>query len=669
MSSDNDLAIFEAGISEPDEMDNLERIIRPTIGVFTNIGEAHDEHFIHIHQKIGEKLRLFTKAELLIYCTDYYDIRERVIATNMPKNIHLFTWARKNNADVKLVKVEKSGKTAMLSVEYMNKISNFTIPFIDEASIENAMHCWMVMRHLKYSDELIRERMLGLTPVAMRLELKEGINNCSIINDSYNSDLNSLSIAIDFLNQQKQHPKRTLILSDILQSARGEDDLYTEVANMIENKGISRIIGIGTAISHQERKFKIEKSFYNSTEEFISSFSSSMFANETILLKGARAFEFEQISSLIQQKAHETVLEINLNAIAHNLNHFRSLLKPATKVMAMVKAFSYGSGSYEIANLLQFQRIDYLSVAYADEGAELRKAGITVPIMVMNPDEQSFDTIIKYNLEPEIYSFRVLDAFIIAINKRDKEKKNKLPIHIKLDTGMHRLGFSNDEISGLVTKLKECQEISVASIFTHLAGADEEAFDDFTRKQISKYTEMTDVIASETGFEFLRHVLNSAGISRFSDAQFDMVRLGIGMYGIQDNEQKNLMNVSTLRTIIAQIKHLPKNDTVGYNRKGFLTQDSVIATINIGYADGYNRRLGNGKGKVLINNQFAPIIGNICMDMCMIDITGIEANEGDEVILFGEGFPVTELAAQLETIPYEVFTGLSRRIKRIYYSE
>lgn len=670
MNADYDLGIFEAGISEPDEMENLQHVINPTIGIFTNIGQAHDENFIHFHQKIGEKLKLFTKVEVLIYCTDYYDIRERVITTEILKNIKLFTWARKGNADVIVKNIQKNNKTSEINLEWNNSSDYFTIPFTDEASIENAMHCWMLMKYLGYDSKIIRERMLSLQSVAMRLELKEGINNCSVINDSYNSDLNSLGIAIDFLNQQKQHPNRTLVLSDILQSGKGEDDLYEEVASLISNKGITKLIGIGKALSRQKNKFNIEKIFYSSTAEFLEEFSSSMFSNETILLKGARAFEFELISNLIQQKAHETVLEINLNALVHNLNFYKSLIKPTTKIMAMVKAFSYGSGSYEIANILQYNRIDYLSVAYADEGAELRKAGITVPIMVMNPDEQSFDTILQNDLEPEIYNIRVFNLLINAINRKHKKTEKPVLIHLKLDTGMHRLGFEVADLVDICDNIKSFNgKIKVQSVFTHLASADDRNDDDFTKKQISLFEKMSEIILDELQYTFMRHVLNSAGIVRFPYAHFDMVRLGIGLYGVSSEVQNELMNVSTLKTIISQIKTLESTETIGYNRRGKLEKESKIATINIGYADGLNRKLGNGVGKVLVNGQLAPFIGSICMDMCMVDITGIEAEEGDDVIIFGKEIPVSTIAEQIGTIPYEVFTSLSRRIKRIYYSE
>jgi len=667
---EHELGIFEAGISEADEMGKLQAIIQPTIGIFTNIGQAHDENFFHTEQKISEKLNLFTKVEWLIYCTDFLEIKERIMHFDILKNNKSFTWSKKTNADLKIKNIQKDNHKTTISGLYKNNTIEIIIPFSDDASIENAIQCWCLMLLLGYSNDSIAKRMLLLSPVAMRLELKEGINNCSVINDSYNSDFNSLSIAIDFLNQQKQHRKKTIILSDIMQSGRDDDELYGEVARLISEKGIDRIIGIGKSIKRQANKFSIEKYFYKSTEEFLKEFSFSEFNNETILLKGARIFEFENISKVLQQKAHETVLEINLNSLIHNLNYYRSLLKPSVKMMAMVKAFSYGSGSYEIANVLQYHLIDYLVVAYTDEGVELRKAGITTPIMVMNPEVQSFDMMIKCNLEPEIFSFRLLRLFEAAINNT-KLADHPIPIHIKLDTGMHRLGFESNDLPELIKIIKANPKIEIKSVFSHLAGSDEPAHDDFTHEQIERFKEMSEKIIKEFKYPILRHILNSAGISRFREAQFEMVRLGIGLYGVGSDqaEQSLLQNVSTLKTNISQIKTIYKGDTVGYGRKWKANKDSLIAAIPIGYADGLNRKLGNGKGKVFVNGKFVPIIGNICMDICMIDITNISAMEGDEVLIFGDVYPISQLAEEMETIPYEVLTSVSRRVKRVYFHE
>jgi alanine racemase len=672
MKSGYNLAIFEAGISEPDEMGKLQPIINPTIGIFTNIGAAHSENFISTKQKVGEKLKLFTKVDTLIYCSDYSEIQETIIKSEILESITAFTWSRKQEADFRIISTEKNpNNTTRISGVFKDEKISITIPFVDDASIENAIHCWASMLLLNYENDLIAQRMLKLQSIAMRLEMKEGINHCSIINDSYNSDINSLSIAIDFLNQQNQHKRKTIILSDILQSGQNDDDLYEEIAGLLEQKGIDKIIGIGKAISNQADKFTIKKDFFPTTDDFLHKCSFALFQNESILLKGARVFEFEQISRALQQKAHETIFEVNLSALIHNLNYFRDKIDPGTKIMAMVKAFSYGSGSFEIANILQFHRVDYLAVAYADEGVELRKSGITLPIMVMNPDEQSFDAIIKHNLEPEIYNFRSLKLLEKATRKNIIPDNKPVKAHIKFDTGLHRLGFVTEELDELIDLLKGNKHIYVQSVFSHLAASEDPSEDDFTKGQIDLFREMSDKIKSHTGHPVIMHILNSAGINRFPDAQFDMVRLGISLYGISSNptDADKLENVSTLKSSISQIKTIQKGETIGYNRKGIAKKEMKIATIAIGYADGFNRSLSNGVGSVLIHGKFVPVVGNVSMDLCMIDITGIEAEEGDDVIIFGKDYPVTELAKATGTIPYEIMTGISRRVKRIYYQE
>ncbi len=666
MNEQNQLAIFEAGISQPGEMQKLQAVIQPTIGIFTNIGNAHDENFTGIRQKLNEKFQLFGGVNLLICRNDIPEINEYLRQFSQQKS--MFTWGKNPGGNLWLKNIRKSKGHSLLTLDYQDKELKLFIPFTDTASIENSVHCCAMMLVLGYAREVIAQRINRLQPVAMRLELKEGINNCSIINDSYSSDIYSLNIALDFLNQQKQHAKKTVILSDILQSGKKEKELYSEIASLLAKKHVNRIIGIGEAISHQAHQFKMEKTFYPSTHDFLNSFQPALFYDETILLKGARIFEFEKIGRLLQQKAHETILEINLNALIDNLNYFRSKLNPSTKLMAMVKAFSYGSGSFEIANTLQFHHADYLTVAYADEGVELRKGGITLPIMVMNPEEQSFDEMIQHKLEPEIYNFRVLRLLEEALQRSNTKN---FPVHIKLDTGMHRLGFEESELEELVNRLTKLDNIRVQSAFSHLATADEPEQDEFTRLQLERFTRMSNYLKKNIPYPFLLHVLNSVGITRFPEAQFDMVRLGIGLYGIATAkaDEDKLKNVTTLKTIISQIKHILAGDSVGYSRKWIAAKDSVIATIPIGYADGLSRKLGNGKGKVMINGNALPIIGNICMDMCMVDITGFEAIEGDEVIIFGDDFPITRLADALETIPYEILTGISRRVKRIYYQE
>jgi len=672
LKKESKMGIFEAGISEPDEMGKLQTIINPTIGIFTNIGAAHGENFISVLQKVGEKLKLFTKVNILIYSPDFPDIQETIIRSELLDTIHAFTWSKKQDADLRIKNIFRKGnKKTRITGIYKKKETEIEIPFTDEASVENAIHCWATMLYLGYFNETIASRMTGLQSIAMRLELKEGINHCSIINDSYNSDINSLKIALDFLQQQKQHQKKTVILSDILQSGKNESELYGEIADLLKQKKINRIIGIGAAINKQSQAFEMESLFYQNTAEFLRKYSFADFQNETILLKGARIFEFEQISHALQQKAHETVLEINLNALVHNLNHFRKKINPDTRIMAMVKAFSYGSGSFEIANILQYHNIDYLAVAYADEGVELRKAGIKTPIMVMNPDEQSFDAIIKHNLEPEIYNFRSLKLLEEATRTNIVPDNKPVKVHIKLDTGMHRLGFSEDEIDELIEKLVGMNFIYLQSIFSHLASSEDPADDEFTKVQIDRYKQMAEKIRRPFGHFIMMHILNSAGISRFNYAQCDMVRLGISLYGIATSgtDSHMLENVSTLKSTISQIKNIPAGASIGYNRSWKTNEAIKIAVIPIGYADGLNRSLSNGKGFVYIHSTKVPIVGNVCMDMCMVDITDLDAKEGDDVIIFGKEHPIAELAKTLDTIPYEILTNISQRVKRVYYHE
>lgn len=669
MHAENQLAIFEAGISQPGEMNKLAEIIQPTIGVFTNIGSAHDENFDNKEQKIKEKLRLFENVETLIYCKDYQPLHDQIKIFSTEKNtLKLFSWSRRSRSDLQVGRIVRDGDETEIQAVFENNFINLRIPFTDDASIENAIICWSVLLSMDYPNDVIKERMMFLSPVAMRLEMKNGINNCSVINDSYNSDIGSLTIALDFLNQQKQHAKRTVILSDILQSGRNEENLYGEVAGLLQAKGVDLLIGIGPAISRQQAVFNIPKKFYESTEDFLREFSPTEFRDETILLKGARLFGFEKISKSLQQKAHETVLEINLNALVHNLNYYRSRLKPETKIMAMVKAASYGSGSFEIANVLQFHHVDYLAVAYTDEGIELRKSGITLPIMIMNPEVASFDLMLRYKLEPEIYNFRLLNQLQDNLKKHEGDP---FKIHIKLDTGMNRLGFTEEDINELVVRLNNNRNIKVQSVFSHLSSSDEVEHDGFTNMQIQLFKKLSQKIINNLTYPVMRHILNSSGILRFNESQFEMVRIGIGLYGFSStaNEQNQLEQVATLKTTISQIKHVPMNETIGYNRKGKLKRDTVVATVAIGYADGINRRYGNGTGKMLVNGKQASIIGNICMDMCMLDITDIQAREGDEVIVFGPELPVTVLAEATGTIPYEILVNVSQRVKRVYFQE
>jgi len=671
MNKKYDLAIFEAGISQTDEMDKLQKIIQPTIGIFTNIGEAHGENFINNTHKAGEKLKLFTKVETLIYSPDQKNIQEVLIRSELLDSIKTFTWSSKQEADLQIKDISKQTHTTTISATYQNEPVSIQIPFTDNASIENAMHVWCLLLLLGYKQEVINDRMIQLNPVSMRLEMKEGANNCSIINDSYNSDLDSLKIALDFLNLQNQHQKKTLILSDILQSGKGEVELYTNIAELVEQKKISKLIGIGPAISRQADRFKMQSHFFNNTQDFIEHYSFSSFKNESILLKGARYFEFEQLSMALQKKTHQTVLEINLDHMLSNLNYFKGKLGKNTKVMVMVKAFSYGSGSFEIANLMQYFRADYLAVAYADEGVELRKAGINLPIMVMSPDINNIDTLLKYDLEPEIYNFNILNILEQTIKKTIHPKNKPIKIHLKLNTGMNRLGFDEKDIEPLLKQINDNSLLRIQSVFSHLANSDEPSYDKYTEDQFNLFHTMCQKIQGLGPQSFFKHILNSAGISRFPEYQMDMVRLGLGLYGLSPiaEEQKHLVNVNLLKTTITQIKHIKAGDSVGYSRAFVADKEMKIATIPIGYADGIHRFLGNGKYQMSINGKPAATLGNICMDMCMLDISHINCKEGDDVIVFQNQDQINEIARIGNTIAYEVISGISQRVKRVYYKE
>ncbi|MDY6801063.1 MAG: bifunctional UDP-N-acetylmuramoyl-tripeptide:D-alanyl-D-alanine ligase/alanine racemase [Bacteroidota bacterium] len=664
MSEINNFAIFEAGISMPGEMQLLEKIIHPDIGLITNVGEAHQENFKDYKEKCVEKLKLFDHSKQIIYCKDHSLIHQEIEARFPDKNV--FTWSENSDANLKILNKSRKDHSTFIDFQFNNKENHIIIPFTDSASIEDAIHVLAVLLATGIIPEDFQQKFETLPSVAMRLELKKGINNCTLINDSYNSDLNSLSIALNYLEQQNQHSQKTLIISDILQSGKEEKELYQEVSKLLKKYYVNRLIGIGEALSNQGDLFTLEKRFFKTTSDFLHHLTKNDFADEAILLKGARDFHFEKISSVLEEKSHRTVLEINLNAMVHNLNYFRSKLDHGTKIMAMVKALSYGSGTFEIANILQYQRVDYLGVAFTDEGVALREAGIKMPIIVMNPEQNSFDLMIEYQLEPEIYNFLVLNKFYEALKNAGKYN---YPVHLKLDTGMHRLGFMKHEINQLIDEIKEKKFIKIRSVFSHLAASDEDVHDYFTRKQIDLFDNISNKIIQALDYPILRHISNSAGIERFPEAQFDMVRLGIGLYGISATNQEKLATVSTLKSTVIQTKQVVKDETIGYSRKARAQNDMTIAIVPVGYADGLNRRLGNGRGKLFINGFFVPIVGNICMDMCMVDITGCNIYEGDEVIVFGKEQSVVDLANMLETIPYEIFTSVSTRVKRVYFQE
>ncbi len=667
MNEESELAIFEAGISEMGEMDSLREMIQPTVGILTNIGGAHQENFLSVQDKCMEKLSLFKDCDVVIYNGD-----DPLISQCVAKAIltaREIAWSLEDDEKPLFIKsIKKGDNSTEIQYRYLGMDNSYCIPFIDDASIENSLNCLAVCLYLMIDGETIAERMAKLEPVAMRLEVKEGKNGCTLINDSYNSDLASLDIALDFMSRRPdcKGRKRTLILSDILETGQSAALLYRRVAQLVESRGIEKIIGVGTEISSCSSRFTMEKYFFPNTEALLASEVFASLRNEVILIKGSRSFRFDEISERLELKVHETILEINLQAMVDNLNYYRSMLKPETKVVCMVKASAYGAGSYEVAKTLQDHRVDYLAVAVADEGSELRKAGITSSIIIMNPELTAFKTMFDYKLEPEVYSFHLLEELIKAA---EKEGITNFPIHIKLDTGMHRLGFVEEDIPALIHRLKAQTAVIPRSVFSHFVGSDSPSFDDFSQKQIARYVAQSDQLQAAFSHKILRHLCNTAGISRFPQAQFEMVRLGLGLYGVNPVDNEEIHHVSTLVTTILQIHDVPKEDTVGYSRKGHLSRDSRIAAIPIGYADGLNRHLGNGKGYCLVNGHKAPYVGNICMDVCMIDVTDIPCKEGDKAIIFGKDLPVSKLAEMLDTIPYEILTGVSGRVKRVYFQD
>jgi Alr-MurF fusion protein len=660
------LGIFEAGISLPGEMESLQTVIDPDIGVITNIGDAHSENFQDIRQKAAEKLKLFSGASVIVYCRDHELVRFLILNDEKLRNKKLIDWSFNDPAAVIFVSLIPAvkGKTAVSTV-FNDKKSDFEIPFTDRASVENAVTVIAVSLALGTSAKIISNGLSSLVSVAMRMELKGGINNCQLIEDFYNSDPGSLGMALEYLKSQNGR-KTTLILSDFVQSGRDEKELYGEVALLLRKAGIDRFIGIGKALVGNSNLFGPDSAFYYSTEDFIRSFEGSNFRNEIILLKGARIFEFEKIARLLEQKLHQTVLEVSLDAISHNLNEFRRYLNPGTGIMAMVKAFAYGAGPAEIATLLEYHRVSYLAVAYADEGIELRNAGVTLPVMVMNPDPASDDLLIEYSLEPEIYSFLSLERFAASASRHGLIN---YPVHIKIDTGMHRLGFMPAEVPELAGKLYKTESVKVISVFSHLAAGENPSLDHFTHHQAKTFLTASDQIRSVIGYSFIRHILNSAGIVRFPQYQFEMVRPGIGMYGADHLEGLSLKTAGRFKTRISQIKKIDGGEPVGYGCKDISENDRTIAILPVGYADGLNRKLGNRNGNLFIKGRRVPVVGNVCMDMCMVDITGLNAIEGDEAEIFGDNIPIGEIALQCETIPYEILTSIPGRVKRIFFRE
>lgn len=669
MNEQAQLGIFEAGISQTGEMPALQEMIKPTIGILTNIGGAHQENFLSVQEKCMEKLTLFKGCDVVIYNGDN-EMISNCVSKSMLTSREIAWSCRDMQRPLYIHAITKNEDHTIIAYHYLGMDNVFTIPFVDDASIENALSCLAACLYLMLPAQQITERMACLEPIAMRLEVKEGKNNCVLINDSYNSDLASLDIALDFLYRRslsKEGMQRTLILSDILETGQSTTTLYQKVAQLVHSRGVNKLIGVGMEISACAARFgEVEKYFFANTEAFLTSDVCKALRNEVILIKGCRSFHFDLISEELELKVHETILEVNLGAMVANLNHYRSKLRPQTKIMCMVKAAAYGAGSYEIAKTLQEHHVDYLAVAVADEGSELRKAGVTASIIIMNPELTAFKTIFDYTLEPEVYNFHLLDALIKAA---EKEGITNLPIHVKLDTGMHRLGFAKEDIPRLILRLKRQHAVIPRSVFSHFVGSDSPSFDAFSRKQIDEFEKASAELQAAFSHKILRHICNTAAIERFPEVQFDLVRLGIGLYGISPVNNSIINNVSTLKTTILQLSKVSATDTVGYSRNGQLTRPSWIATLPIGYADGLNRHLGNGHAYCLVNGKQAPYVGNICMDVCMIDVTGIECHEGDQAVIFGDQLPITVLSNALDTIPYEVLTSISTRVKRVYYQE
>ncbi|MDD6737290.1 MAG: bifunctional UDP-N-acetylmuramoyl-tripeptide:D-alanyl-D-alanine ligase/alanine racemase [Prevotella sp.] len=669
LDTQSEVALFEAGISQPGEMAALSDIIQPTIGVFTSLGDAHQENFRSLEEKCMEKLQLMLHAATVVYDTD-----DQVVGRCLRKSGYAgekLGWSLTDPRAAFFVERQESDANGVtVTYRFRDAAGSYHLPFIDEASVKCSYACAVVALHLGIDAEQLDERMRLLEPVAMRLEVKEGQRGCTLINDSYNSDVNALDIALDFMARRPDSKGRrhTLILSDICQSGDNPEALYHKVSELAVKRGVDKLIGVGQTISSQAAAIEVkEKYFFNDVTQLIGSKVFASLHDEVILIKGARPFGFDQLTELLEQKVHETILEVNLGAVVENLNYYRSFLKPTTKMVCMVKADAYGAGAVEVAKTLQDHRVDYLAVAVADEGVTLRKAGITSNIIIMNPEMTAFKTMFDYDLEPEVYNFRLLEALVKAA---EKQGITGWPIHVKLDTGMHRLGFDPEkDIDSLVHRLKHQTALIPRSVFSHFVGADSDDFDEFSAKQFECFERGSKALQAAFDHKILRHIDNSAGILHFPERQLDMCRLGIGLYGIDSRDNHILHTVSTLKTTILQLREVKKEDTVGYSRKGTLQRDSRIAAIPIGYADGLNRHLGNGHCYCLVNGKKAPYVGNICMDVAMIDVTDIPCQEGDMVEIFGEQLPVTVLSDALDTIPYEVLTGLSSRVKKIYYQD
>ena len=658
------LALIEAGISQKNEMEILARLIKPTIGVITNIGSAHDAGFASKEEKAREKSKLFETCQTIVYCHNHsliHDVLERI------PDQRRFSWTQEGNADLVIKNIQKSGRDTLITGVVKEGAVTVCIPYTDTAAVENAIHCLAICTVLG-KVEKVKERFKTLPGVEMRLESKSGINSCRIIDDVYNSDLESISIALSFAQQQSDFQRKTIIISDLLQSAQSPEQLYKKLGSLLNEKGITRVIGVGERISLLDKFLlpDISRTFFPDTRSLLSGLGQLAFERELVLIKGARFYALEKVVDRLTLQRHSSVLEVNLGAIARNLKTFEQKIEPSTRIMVMVKASAYGSGSHEVVRFLQSRKIDYMAVAYLDEAIDLRKSGISLPVMVMNPDENSIESYFDYDVEPEIYSFELLDKFIQYASTLGK----RILVHIKIDTGMHRLGFCSEDLSQLANILKSAIWIRVGSVFSHLAAADDPKHDSFTLKQCRLFEKKSNQFVDWLDYKPLRHLLNSNGIVRFPQYQFDMVRLGIGLYGIGVVEEMGLEPTHTLKATISQIKKIPAGDSVGYGRFEVAANNMRIGVLNIGYADGLMRNAGNRRFSVLIREKLAPIVGNICMDMCMVDVTHIpEVEKGDEAIIFGSSHPIESLAEAAGTIPYEIFTGISPRVKRIFINE
>lgn len=669
MNSQHTLGIFEAGISTADEMENLEKVIQPTLGILTNIGNAHDDGFENRSQKLNEKLRLFNNAKTLVFNGDDEEINGQVNLLNV---VNKFSWGKNANANLQIIKFTKDNLTTTIDASYKKELISISVPFVDEASVQNACTCWAVLLALNIDFKIIESGIKQLQSVEMRMQLQPIINNCVLLNDSYSNDVTSFYIALDYLDSNAGNFKKTIILSDFSGITKDDSSVYTTLIQELKTRNINKFVGVGETIWQHKKEFftaGIDAYFYQTTTDFLQANTTHSFKDEYILLKGGRVFNFERISKWLQHKTHQTVMEINLTALVHNLKEYQKHLLPSTKTMAMVKAFSYGSGSVEIARALQFQKVDYLAVAYADEGIDLRKAGISLPIMILNVDEENFDSLIEYNLEPEIFSFNICNAFHQYLLQQGIQD---FPVHIKLNTGMNRLGFETKDVYELCFNIRRQKTMHIKSVLSHLVSSEAAIDDKFTQKQLALFEFACETIEKNMGYSFIKHIANSAAIFRHPQSQYNMVRLGIGLYGVDSavENQLQLQTVSTLKTTIAQIRTIKITDTVGYNRRGVVKRESKIATVRIGYADGLNRALGNGVGSMLVNGKLAPIIGNVCMDMTMLDITDIDkVEEGDIVEVFGKSLPVQQVAKWCNTIAYETLSTISQRVRRIYVEE